>query len=279
MLCNCLRSMTASVGDAATLEVIVVDNESTDDTQLMLAREFPGASYVRFEPGVGFSRGINAAVSRSKGEFIMLGTPSTEILGQAIPVLLDYLIRHQTVGVVGPKVLNPDGSTQHSSKKMPTPKVAMLHTLHQLGLIAAHPLLKEYFLLDYESDEPLEVTSLTMSLMLARRRVFDDVGPLDDTLFAWSSDVDWCYRVEHSRWGQVFLPTAKVVHRRSSVSKKEPFRNLRHYHRDLRRFYQMHYAAQHGPLVGWLWEVALQARFVAHVAKYMLGGSQDYSFY
>ena len=274
-----LDSLIKSVGEVAELDIIVVDNDSTDSTQAMLKEDFPRAQHIFCKPGIGFSKGINTALAASRGEFILIATPSTEITGDAIPMLLNYLRKFDDVGVVGPKVLNQNGSTQHSSKKMPNPKVAMLHTLYLFGIIPPRKLLNEYFLYDYKSDEPLKVDSLTMSLMLARRKVFEDVGLLDEELFAWSSDVDWCYRVENSQWKQIFIPMARVVHRRSSVSNKQPFTNLMHYHRDLKYFYNKHFAKKNGLFINFLWSLMLQARFVMQIARYILKRDRDYSFY
>ena len=214
-----------------------------------------------------------------RGEFILIATPSTEIIGDAVQVLLGFLGKFQDVGVVGPRVMYPDGNTQFSSKKMPTPYVAMLHTLYLFGILRSSRILDEYFLLNYTSDQPLQVESLTMSLLLARRQVFETCGLLDEQLFAWASDVDWCQRVESSRWKQYFVPQAKVIHRRSSVSKKQPYTNLRHYHRDLNVFYQKHYADNNGPLANLLWGCLLQVRFLTQIVKYLLNGNDGYSFY
>lgn len=274
-----LTSIQKSAGEEIPLEIIVVDNESSDDTEAMLREQFPQAKYFYQKPGVGFSKGINLAIQNSTGEFILIATPSTEVLPDCLPKLLDFLKKSEQIGLAGPKIIHPDGSTQHSSKKMPHPKVAMLHTLYLLGAIRSSKLLDEYFLLNYQSDAPIQVESLTMSLLLARRAVFEDVGLLDETLFAWASDVDWCYRVHQTRkWEQWFVPTAIAIHRRSAVSKKQPFVNLKYYHRDLKTFYQKHYARHTPWVINLLWYILLEARFYAQVIRYFLT-KESFSFY
>lgn len=274
-----LSSLQKSAGEGIPLEIIVVDNESSDDTEAMLREQFPQAKYFYQKPGMGFSKGINIAMQNSTGEFILIATPSTEVLPDCLPKLLGFLQQSDRIGLVGPKIIHPDGSTQYSSKKMPHPQVAMLHTLYLLGLIGSSKLLDEYFLLNYVSDAPLQVESLTMSLLLARRAVFEDVGLLDENLFAWASDVDWCYRVEQTRkWEQWFVPAAIAIHRRSSVSKKQPFVNLKHYHRDLKTFYQKHYAGRMPWVINLLWYILLEARFYAQVIRYFLT-KESFSFY
>ncbi|MBL0344710.1 glycosyltransferase family 2 protein [Candidatus Villigracilis affinis] len=274
-----LTSLMSSVGNSSQVEIIVVDNESTDNTKDMLEEFFPQAQYIYCQPGIGFSKGINQAVAVSRGEFILIATPSTEIRGDAIPILLEYLKLYEDVGVVGPKIINPDGTTQHSSKKMPTPKVAVFHSLYLFGVIQPNKLLDEYFLYDYKSDEPVEVQSLTMSLLLIRRSVFESAGFLDEGLFVWASDVDWCYVVERSGWKQIFVPRAIAVHRRYSVSKKQPYSNLLHYHRDLNFFYKKHFSHKNGPITNFIWVAMLQVRFVLQIFRYLVRGGKDYSFY
>ncbi len=274
-----LNSLLNSVGDAIPIEIVVVDNESSDDTETMLKEQFPQAKYFYQQPGVGFSKGINIAIQNSTGEFILIATPSTEIRPDCLPQLLDFIEKSNQIGLVGPKIVHPDGSTQHSSKKMPHPKVAMLHTLYLLGLIHSSKVLDEYFLLTYESVAPLRVESLTMSLLLARRIVFEEIGLLDENIFAWASDVDWCYRVEQTgKWEQWFVPTAVAIHRRSSVSKKQPFVNLKHYHKDLKVFYQKHYASRMPWLLNMAWYILLEIRFYAQVIRYFLT-KESFSFY
>lgn len=274
-----LDSVMKSVGDTAKVEIIVIDNESTDDTKSMLQEGYPNAQHIYCEPGVGFTKGVNLAVTRSQGEFILIATPSTEAIGNSIPLLLDHLNQYPNVGVVGPKIINPDGTTQHSSKKMPTPTVAMLHTFHLFGLIGPNRILNEYFLYDYTSDQPIEAESLTMSLLIARRRVFENVGLLDEDLFIWASDVDWCHKVQQTTWKQFFIPKAVAIHRRNSVSKKQPYRNLVLYHKDLRYFYRKHFFKDHNSVVNFLWVLVLQIRFIIQTMRYLIKGGKDYSFY
>jgi GT2 family glycosyltransferase len=162
---------------------------------------------------------------------------------------------------------------------MPTPKVAMLHTLYLFGLIKTNNLLNEYFLYNYTSEEAIEVESLTMSLMLARREVFENVGLLDENLFVWASDVDWCYNVKQTVWKQIFIPKAVAIHRRNSVSKKQPYKNLLYYHQDLKLFYKKHFSTQNGLIINTLWFIMLQVRFVLQTIRYIIKGGKDYSFY
>jgi hypothetical protein len=274
-----LTSLLASAGNTTSLELIVVDNESTDGTQEMLARRFPQAQHLYCSPGIGFSKGINAAIQASSGEYILIATPSTQLLPNCFPALLDFIAKSKKIGVVGPKIIHPDGSIQFSSKKMPGPKIAMLHTLYLLGLLRSSHVLNEYFLFNYTSEEPLLVESLTMSLLLAKRAVFDEIGLLDETLFAWSSDVDWCHRVQQSgHWEQWFVPTAVAIHHRSSVSKKQPFTNLKYYHQDLKRFYEKHFAANSSWYINFFWYRMLEMRFAAQVIRYLIS-KEGFSFY
>ena len=276
---NYLSSVEKSMGGEEGWEVIVVDNESTDGTKEMLKENFPQAIYIYCQPGMGFTKGINYAIAESSGEFILIATPSTEIKDDAVLILRSYLNHFPEVGVVGPKIINQDGTTQHSSKKMPTPKVAMLHTLYLFGLIKTNNLLNKYFLYNYTSEEAIEVESLTMSLMLARREVFENVGLLDENLFVWASDVDWCYNVEQTKWKQFFVPKAVAIHRRNSVSKKQPYKNLLYYHQDLKLFYKKHFSTQNGLIINTLWFIMLQIRFVLQTIRYIIKGGKDYSFY
>jgi GT2 family glycosyltransferase len=279
LLGSYLDSVLSSISSICKYEIIVVDNDSTDGTKEMLDQRFPETVYIFQSPGVGFTKGINKAIQTSKGEYVLISTPSTEVIGNAIPILVEYLKENIDTGMVGPKVLNPDGTTQYSSKKMPTPKVALFHSLRLFGIASTENLLDEYFLYNFDSEEPKEVTSLTMSLLLVRRKVFEDVGFLDENLFVWASDVDWCFKVENTRWRQFFLPKAKVYHKRNRVSKKQPYINLIHYHNDLRFFYKKHYASKNGLVANLFWELLLQIRFILQLARYLVKNNNEYTYY
>lgn len=275
----CLRSIIESVNDHDSYELIIVDNDSKDKTRELIFSNYPEAKYLFFSPGVGFTKGINAAISASKGELILITTPSTRAVGDAIGKLLCFLRKSPDIGVVGPKVLNLDGTTQYSSKKFPNPKVALIHSLHYFGFKKADNLLQEFFLLGYESEDPIEVESLTMSLLIAKKDVFTEVGLLDEGYFTWASDVDWCHKVENSHWKQYFIPSAKVYHFRSSVSNKQPYQNLNYYYLDLKYLYKKHFESKNNSFFNFLWYFLLRLRFIAQISINLFRGKNKVRFY
>lgn len=232
----CLQSICTSA-QSQPLEIIVVDNDSTDETHAMLQQDFPQARLIHNKPGLGFSKGINQAWQHARGEYVLISTPSSRPQGHCLEAMVQYLATHDDVGLVGPRITNRDGITQYSSKKFPSPRLAFWKMLHNFHLIRDNRMIRDHFFMDCKEDEPVEVESITMAFLLSRWEVGLELGLLDEYFFTWASDVDWCHRVNQSQWRQIFLPMFQTIHMRSSVSNKEPLVNGVLYYNDLKRFY------------------------------------------
>jgi GT2 family glycosyltransferase len=139
LLLDCLRSIVADAADVCDLEVIVVDNDSNDGTGEMIQAFLPNAKYFLNRPGVGFTRGINQAFCNSCGEFILITTPGTRALPGALRALLEVLQSRPDVGLVGPSTFNADGTPQYTSKRFPSPSIALLRSLEIVGTCGANP--------------------------------------------------------------------------------------------------------------------------------------------
>jgi hypothetical protein len=210
LLQACLKSI---MGSAASLsqEIIVVDNASADGTPDMLRSSFRNVLLI--EPGrnTGFSGGNNLGLAASQGRYILLLNPDTIVLDSAVADLAHYLDTHPSVGVVGPQLLNDNGSVQSSRRRFPTFWTAIFESTW-LQQVAPKRILNRYYMLDCPDDENCEVDWLQGSALMVRREVFEQVGGFDEGYFMYSEELDWQRRIKTAGWDIVYNPAARIIH-------------------------------------------------------------------
>jgi hypothetical protein len=232
LLRQCLRSLRQDSKDKTPKEIIVVDNGSTDGSLQMVRKEFPQVRLIQNKENLGFAKGNNQGIKVAKGKYIMLLNSDTVIKKGAIGKLADFLDCHPEVGMVGPRLLNLDGSAQANCGRFPNLPVAvvMLFGEHWGGS-------------DYVRGSPLTsgiVDWLMGAAFMARKEVFEEVGGLDEELFMYMEEVEWFYRARKVGFRAFFLKEAEIVHLgRGSAKqgKKDPILNI---YRGLLHYYKKH---------------------------------------
>jgi len=191
-------------------EVIVVDNASDDGSAEMVEREYPGVILIRAGENLGFARGTNLGLRASSGNPIMLLNPDTEVIGDALPALAEYLYSNPGLAAVSPALLFPDGRPQHGAFRFPTLWMSLLDFFPLNHRLIDSPLNGRYRV--PTNGEPFAVDHPLGAAMMIRREALDDVGMLDESFFMYCEEVDWCLRATKAGWQIYQMPSAKVVH-------------------------------------------------------------------
>ena len=203
---RCLESLEGTGAD-----VIVVDNASSDGTPGLVRERFPGVR-VLAEENRGFGAGNNAGMRAASGRYFLLLNPDAWLTEGALEKLVALADEHPEAAVVGPRLLNPNGSLQRSVRGYPSPwRIATEYFfLRKLGprTHALNALFAEQF--DHESVREAEY--LFGACMLVRSEAVDSVGGFDEDFFLMSEEVDWCYRFRQAGWKVLFYPGAEVFH-------------------------------------------------------------------
>ena len=259
LLRRCLDSIFQHPTSNLQFEVIVVDNASSDGSAEMVRAEFPQVRLIANEENLGFTRANNQGIAASRGRYVLLLNPDTEVLGDALGAMVDYMDVHPDVGALGPMLLNPDGSVQSSRRRFPTLATALLEsTVFQWELSRDNRILRRYYILDRPDDEVQEVDWVTGACILMRREAIEEVGPLDEGFFMYSEELDWCRRAKEQGWKVVYLPTARVIHYGGKSSEQVvPFRHIQ-FQRSKVRYFRKH----HGLLWAWILRLFLLAMYV-----------------
>jgi len=219
LLQRALASVYASWDGKPGLEIIVVDNASHDGSVAMLRADFPEVVVIANTENRGFPGGNNQGLAAATGDFLLLLNPDTEIIADALPRMVKYLQAHPDVGMVGPQLLNPDGSVQSSRRHFPTLPVLFLESTW-LEKLAPRKLLRYYYAQEQPDDLVQNVDWITGAAMLTRRETFTQVGGMDEGFFMYSEELDWCRRIREAGWRVVYFPEARIVHHEGKSSEQ-----------------------------------------------------------
>jgi GT2 family glycosyltransferase len=245
-----VEGSTALGGGPIGAEVIVVDNASTDGSADMVFSEFPWVQLIRSPRNGGFAVGNNLALRRCSGANVLLLNPDTLMPPGGIARLLDVLRDHPEAGVIGPRLLKPDGSMHLACRRsFPTPSVAFYRLSGLSRLFPNSPRFGRYNMTFVNPDRAIEVDSVCGACLLVRRAVIQQVGLLDERFFMYGEDLDWCLRARMKAWTVRYEPEVVVQHQHGGSSRKRAVRTTYHFFRAMDLFYRKHYIGRYHPLV------------------------------
>ncbi|MHB9035894.1 MAG: glycosyltransferase family 2 protein [Armatimonadota bacterium] len=235
---GCLGSVLMQDGSVG-FDVIVVDNASSDGTVEMVRSEFGSrVKLIENTENLGFGTAHNQAIRESQGRYVLLLNPDCRMLEpQVLSKMAAYMDENPDVGMIGPKVLNPDGTVQYSARHFPTMFAAVFrHTIFG-KLFPKNKFVREYLMTNWEHDQVTDVDWLSGSALMARRETFEQIGLLDERFFMYLEDVDWCRRAKMSGWRVVYFPMASVSHRIGAASDQNPIPMIKQHHASMLRYF------------------------------------------
>lgn len=252
LLMACLESLYRTPS-RYTFEVLIVDSASTDDTVARVRARFPQVRLFALRENVGFTKGNNIALREARGRHLFLLNPDTEVLGNALDVLVAYMDAHPDVGIAGPHTLNTDGTTQSTRRRFPTLAVGFYESTW-LQPYAPRPLLAHYYAQDVADDAIADVDWVQGSALLARRDVYDALGGLDEGYVMYCEELDWCKQAKGAGWRVVYVGTAHIVHHGGRSSEQVGARKHIMFQTSKLRYFRKHHGAlAAGALRAFLW--------------------------
>lgn len=240
LLRDCLKSVYREAA-SVSLEVIVVDNDSSDGSADMVAGEFPDVRLVRNSANVGFSVANNAAMACALGKYLLLLNSDTVIRPGTFEAMIRRLEEDPEVGIAGCRLVRPSGEMDYACRRsFPTPLVSLCRLLRLNRIFPRHRLFGRYNLTYLDERTTYEVDSIVGAFMLVRRRVAEQVGGLDEDYFMYGEDIDWCYRAKLAGWKVLYVGECGVLHHKGASARKESFRMNYHFHRAMLLFHRKH---------------------------------------
>jgi len=232
---DCLSKLENSTA-RDQIEIIVVDNASTDDSPALVKRDFPAVSLIENTQNVGFARANNQGLALSRGRCVLLLNSDALVPPSALTALLAFMEAHPEAGACGPRLLQRDETPQpFAFGGDPTPAYLLQRALTHLLL--RRPLHA------WDTDRVQAVDWVSGACLMARREAVEQAGPLDEAIFMYFEDNDWCLRFRQCGWKIYYNPEVAITHLGGQSLKQNP-EARKAYYASLEYFYRKHY----GPL-------------------------------
>ena len=248
-------------------EIVVLDNASSDGSVQMLEKEFPEVRLLVSEQNLGFSKGHNLAARAARGKYLFILNPDTEVIPPALESLVDYAEQHPEVAIIGPKILNPDGSLQYSCRRFPNPTAALFRNTPLGKLFPNNPYTREYLMTDWDHNSIREVDWVSGAALFIRRAVYEQLNGFDERFFMYCEDTDLCYRAWQAGYKVVYYPEPKIIHAIGRSTDLVANKMIITFHKSMYLFYKKHYARKTFLLLRPLVPVALALRASLFLTK------------
>lgn len=252
LLRDCLRSIRSNQ-HALQVEVIVVDNASSDESIAVMRTEFPDVRLIVNPTNIGYSAGNNVAL-RALGfdpqqplplealpRYVLLLNPDTILPPTTLAKMVRFMDEHPTIGVAGPRVRRPDGSLDRACRRsFPTPQVSFYR---MTGLSRLFPKSRRFnaYNLEYLPEESVHpVDSVVGAYMQVRREAILQVGLLDERFFMYGEDLDWAKRIKDAGWEVWYNGAVEIIHVKEAASSQSSKSRIDFYEA-MWLFYQKHY--------------------------------------
>ena len=249
------------------LETFVVDNDSSDGSLEMVRKEFPTVRIIENGANLGFAKANNRALRQAQGRYLLLLNPDVELQAGAIQTVLSYMEAHPDVGIVGPKVVLPNGQLDKPCRRsFKTPAIYLYSTIGLNALFPESRRFNRYYMGYLPEDQLTEVDAVIGAFLLIRRQCMEEIGLLDERFFIYCEDEDWCFRAKRAGWKVVYNPQAVVVHHKGSSTSKRPLRMVYQWHKAIFQFHRKNMAPAYSPVVNGLVYLGMGLRLVVAVA-------------
>lgn len=258
----CINSIYQQV-QVDNVEVWVIDNRSSDKPDQIKTR-FPDVHLQCNTKNIGFAAAVNRGIEKGQASYVVLLNPDARVENGLFGHAAQYMKDHPDVAILGPRILDHDGTIQASARSFPTPLTALFGRQSILSrLFPNNRFTKSNLLADEiaKNETPMAVDWVSGACMLVRRKAIESVGLLDSGFFMYWEDADWCRRMWNKGWEVTYYPGASVTHTAGESSRKNHIQASMEFHRSAYRLYKKH----HPQMVKYGWPViavALASRFL-----------------
>jgi len=215
----CLKSVKSAAADLE-YEIIILDSEVDDEENGPIKEEFNETKYLPFKKNVGYAKLVNEGLKEARGEYLLILNADMVLEKDAVEKMIGYLEKETSAGILGPKLLNFNGSTQDSCFRF-----YKFSTVFSRRTIWGETSwggreLERFLMRDFNHREIREVDWLLGAALMVRQKAFQEVGPMDERFFLYFEDVDWCRRFKEKDWKVIYFPEARMNHYHGRQSRK-----------------------------------------------------------
>lgn len=241
-LYQCLKSIENSK-KGLQVEVIVVDNYSSDGSIEFLEPLFQDVEFIRLNDNLGFAKANNIGINKSRGKYVLILNPDTIIEENTLWEMYNYMNHHPEVAIAGCKVLNQDGSFQLACRRgFPTPWTSFTKLFGLQSLFPKSKFFARYNQTFRNIDETYYIDSIVGAFMFARKEVLLSVGGFDTDYFMYGEDIDLCYRVHKAGWKVAYVHSTSIIHFKGQSTKRSSINEVKHFYEAMGIYVKKHYS-------------------------------------
>ena len=234
---QCIKSVQKATQNLSA-EIIVIDNNSTDNSCEMVKLLFPNVILIENKENAGFPKGNNIGVEKAKGKYICLLNPDTVVAEDTFEKVLAYAEKQSNLGIVGCKLIDGTGNFLPESKRgIPTPWVAATKIF---GLYKISNLFGKYYAQHLSENETGKVEILVGAFMVLKRELYNEIGGFDENCFMYSDDIDLSYMaLQKGKSNYCFHETTVIHYKGESTVRDEKY--MKRFQEAMQFFYKKHF--------------------------------------
>ncbi|HEY3490800.1 MAG TPA: glycosyltransferase family 2 protein [Candidatus Deferrimicrobiaceae bacterium] len=240
LLMECLESFQEDM-EQGICEVIVVDNGSSDGSADAVSAGIQGCILLRQQENLGFARGNNVGIRRSKGRYVALVNSDIVAQKNCLKKMIAFMDQNPQVGLAGPKLLNKDRTYQMSCRRFPSLWNYLCMTLNLWKIFPEISWFNGEHMSYFKHDEVKMVDALTGAFMMVQREALDRVGLLDEDYFIYSEEIDWARRFHKAGYLVAFFSESEAIHYGRSSSNQEPSRFYKEWYKSKMTYWEKHH--------------------------------------
>jgi GT2 family glycosyltransferase len=222
-------------------EIIVIDNNSSDDSCAMMQRRFPNIRLIQNKENSGFPKGNNIAIREAKGEFICILNPDTVVAEDTFEKVLAFAKKQTDLGIVGCKLIDGTGNFLPESKRgIPTPWVAFTKIFGLYKIFPNSSFFNKYYALHLNQNQTGEVDILVGAFMVMKRQLYNELGGFDENCFMYADDIDLSYRALLLQKQNYYFHETTVIHYKGESTVKDAT-YMKHFREFMNFFYRKHF--------------------------------------
>jgi len=242
-------------------EVIVVDNNSTDNSIEYLTPKFPAVKYITNKENTGFAKACNQGLQQAKGNYILFLNPDTIVPEDCFTKCVSFFEANKDAGAIGIKMLDGSGKFLKESKRsFPSPSTSLYKLFGLAKLFPRSKTFSKYHLGHLKTDESNEVDVLAGAFMMIRKEVLDKVGGFDETFFMYGEDVDLSYRIQKAGFKNYYFAESSILHFKGESTRKGSLNYVRMFYNAMSIFVRKHYGGSKAGIFSFLIHVAIWFR-------------------
>ena len=237
---ECLNGIFSQENSISS-EIVVVDNGSTDGSVDMIRADFADRVILIANPdNRGFGAAHNEAINQSAGRYILVLNPDSHLVSSnALKRMVEYMDDNGDIGILGPRIINPDGTLQFSARRFPSMIAGVFRHTAFGRLFPKNRFVRRYLMVDDSHDATMDVGWVSGCATMLRREMLDQIGLFDERFFMYCEDVDICCRAGNTprpdggNWRVVYFPEVEIMHQIGAASDKNPIAMIKQHHRSM----------------------------------------------